>query len=348
MDSHLAERRRSRREFLKVAASAASALCLGPRLGRVWAQTPSASVPVPATGEVPIAWRSLSVKRLPEVKDWLARLEREDRISANRVFRGYVHEFRYALPETMPNAKSIIVLSRPQNVCAVTFRSKGRSADLLIPTGYVDDGFSREALEDHIRRKVLKNPSARLGMTTALPLKTLANRTGLAEHGRNNITFVGASGSFHKLRAFYTDQPMEDHWGPLRMMRLCKGCSICRKACPTGAISETNFIIDVGKCLTLYSELPEPLPAWIDPKAHNALVGCLRCQWTCPANAEVAKSVERLAELSEEETALVLEGGRDSRLQESIIGKLKRFPAAGLFDYFCRNARLAWANLPNT
>ena len=118
-------------------------------------------------------------------------------------------------------------------------------------------------------------------------MKQLAVRSGLAAYGRNNITYIDGFGSFHQLQAFYTDQPLEVHWGKLQMYRLCKGCRICLDDCPTGAIRSSDFVIDPARCITLFNEYPDPLPAWIPASAHNALVGCLRCQLTCPGN-EVA------------------------------------------------------------
>ena len=82
--------------------------------------------------------------------------------------------------------------------------------------------------------------------------------------------------------AFYSEQKLPDHWQVLKMLRLCKGCSICTRECPTGAIHKSSFVINPEKCITLYNELSAPLPDWIPAKAHNALIGCLKCQKTCP------------------------------------------------------------------
>jgi len=335
-----ASSRQSRRDFVKTAASSAALFCFGARFGSP--QAPAK--PSPAPGGPPLKWRSASVKRLPEIKEWLAKLDREKKMSRNKIFRGYIGGFEFDPPKSLPDARSIVVLARPQKIAAVGFRRKGRVVDILIPTGYVDDEVTLDGLKARIARDILKNPAAKLERAR-LPLKTLANRCGLAEHGKNNITFVEGFGSFHALSAFYTDMTMEDQWGPLRMLRECKGCSICLKDCPTGAISESNFVIDVGKCLTLYNEIPEAFPAWLEPKVHHTLVGCLRCQRGCPPNAAGIASIEKLADLSEEESALVLEGGQDKALQESIAVKLKRFLAVTDFPPFFRNARLAWANL---
>ncbi|MEE9378294.1 MAG: hypothetical protein V3V33_09695 [Candidatus Lokiarchaeia archaeon] len=43
-----------------------------------------------------------------------------------------------------------------------------------------------------------------------LPQKTLAVRSGLAEYGRNNITYIPGMGSFHRLTTLYSDFPTEE------------------------------------------------------------------------------------------------------------------------------------------
>ena len=104
-------------------------------------------------------------------------------------------------------------------------------------------------------------------------------------------------------------------------------------------------MVNIGKCITLYNELSDPMPEWIDPVAHNALVGCLSCQYTCPANEEGIKQIEQLAVITEEETELILNGGGDEKLWDSIVKKLNRFPSAQDHEYFSRNLRLVLANM---
>jgi epoxyqueuosine reductase len=187
---------------------------------------------------------------------------------------------------------------------------------------------------------VLRNDTAKLERAT-LPLKLLAARTGLAEYGRNNITFVRGMGSFHRLVAYFTDQPSaRGTWHSVRPMHLCRGCSICTINCPTRAIRPDRFVINAGRCVTLYNELPEPIPPWIPATAHNALVGCTRCQWTCPGNAQAMNRVEKLAELTEAETAMLLSGTNDDALRASVVSKIARNGLAGDIAHLARNLRL--------
>ncbi len=113
--------------------------------------------------------------------------------------------------------------------------------------------------------------------------------------------------------------------------------------CPTHAIpssSEENFVINVGKCITLYNEIDGEFPQWIDPGAHNALEGCMRCQLTCPGNSKSIKLTQRFDDVTEEETKKILEGNPDENLLNALSDKIKMFSrtyASKMFPSFRRN-----------
>lgn len=112
------------------------------------------------------------------------------------------------------------------------------------------------------------------------------------------------------------------------------------KGCPTKCLTEENFVIDVGKCITLYNELPDPLLKWINPKAHNALMGCLSCQYDCPENKAYLNNTDTLEDITEEETKMLLTGGTDKKLQESVKSKLKRIGGSSDLAYIGRNLKV--------
>ena len=87
------------------------------------------------------------------------------------------------------------------------------------------------------------------------------------------------------------------------------------------------------------------MPGWITPGVHHALVGCLKCQFSCPGNAEGIRNISRLAELDEQETNFILEQGTDTTIRQRIISKLSLFPPAQDLPWFSRNLRLALANV---
>lgn len=332
---------RSRRDFLKSMAATGTALYLGSAglLSKAFAN------PASAAAEFQYKLRTVSLEHVAELREWFDKLNTAGRLSTNKTYRKYIGSFEFKAPKALPNARSIVILSMPLRIAAVTFHVKGKAWDVLIPAGYVDDGVRMAAVKTRIAKEVLRDASAKLE-PVRLPLKTLAVRSGLAEYGRNNITFVEGYGSFHQLIGLCTDKVLEDHWRPLKLMRYCKGCSKCVKACPTNCYSDENFVIDIGKCVTLYNELPEPLPGWLPARAHQTLVGCLRCQIDCPPNQDPINNIEKLGDITEEETSMILSDRVDKVLQQSIAAKLKRFPVVEAdFGYFRRNTKLALANV---
>ncbi|MGE5341340.1 MAG: 4Fe-4S double cluster binding domain-containing protein [Candidatus Omnitrophota bacterium] len=328
----------SRRTFIKTMVSAGALLSIGS--SSLFSKTMS-PMTGSESGSFDFKYRTMSVSHLPQLKEWIDTLEKEGKISNNPIYLKYINAFEYQPPKKFPNAQSVIILSIPLKIAVLTVNLKGKKQDILIPTGYVTPEFNLKEIRNYFLNRVMKEKGKRIEVAN-LPLKSLAVRTGLAEYGRNNITFVDGYGSYHMLAALYTDYVFpEDHWGNLKMMRYCRGCHICMNQCPMQCIRRDNFAIDAGKCISLYNELPDPIPSWIDPNVHNALVGCLKCQIGCPANEEVKNNIEKLAELTEPETRLLLEGTPDPKRRQSILGKLKRLSGSDNLAYIARNLKLA-------
>lgn len=330
----------SRREFLRKAAIGSTffAIAASSPLGKLIAGST-----VDGNPDLMYRYSSFSVKHVPEMRDWFDGLRKDKKLGANAVFQSYTG-FKFDPAAILPNARSAIIVARKHGMASVTFRAKGKDIIMIIPSGYWDDGFSIDQAKELLKKDVFNGRDVVLEWSK-LPLKTSAVRSGLAEYGLNNISFVKEFGSYHQLLGFYTDQEMEDQWGPYKTMRYCKGCSICKKACPTKCIRNGEFVIDVDHCLTLYNELPDAFPDWLPESAHHALVGCTKCQWDCPANKPYNNQVDNLAVLTEEETDLILGQAKNEVLQKQIQEKLKKYPSVADFDYFRRNARMALANL---
>jgi epoxyqueuosine reductase len=99
-------------------------------------------------------------------------------------------------------------------------------------------------------------------------------------------------------------------------------------------------VIDVGKCVTLYNEIGGEFPEFIHPEAHNALMGCMKCQAPCPANREVLKRTLRLEDITPEETQAILEGRQSEELLEILAVKLRGYsglPSPEAFPVLRRN-----------
>lgn len=329
----------TRRQFLKRAGGMGAMLCLLDR--RLYPLRMRTMTVMPGKASA-FRFRSVSIRRLGELKAWMDKLGAAGRLSAQKTWRRYIGSFQYAPPPALADARSLIIMATPLRIARIHFLSAGRRQTILIPCGYVDDGNSLDDFKSMLARDGIVPPGEPLERAR-LPLKQLAVRSGLATYGRNNITFVDGYGSFHQLLAFYTRQPLAETWGPLKLLRLCKGCSICRKECPTGAIRESDFIIDPARCITLYNELPEPMPAWIPASAHNALVGCLKCQVPCPGNEDLIRDQWDLGEVPETETDALLYGKIDEPTVKSLKERFQKIFGGDNLDYIARNLKLVLA-----
>ncbi len=224
--------------------------------------------------------------------------------------------------------RSIIVLAMEALPGHVVFEWKRRPVPVVIPPTYT--GFVRRILTAVETLGGWLAPEGFRAKRPRLPMKTLAVCSGLARYGRNNICYVEGIGSFVQLAAAVSDMPCDsDPWVEPKALELCSSCSICRRSCPTGAIPEDRFLLRAEKCLTLHNEDSADFPEWIDPAWHNALIGCMKCQDTCPGNAGVAGKYEDLGAFTEAETGLLLEGTPLEKLPAGTLEKVERIDFAG-------------------
>lgn len=142
-----------------------------------------------------------------------------------------------------------------------------------------------------------------------LPLKRLGVECGLAQYGRNNITYIDGFGSNFSYIAFFSDIEAEhDDWGGVRNAKICSTCNLCVDICPTSAIRKDRFLIDTQRCLAYMNEAPGDFPDWLPADVHHTLYDCLICQRTCPMNKNQTHKVDDSISFSEEETDMLLEG----------------------------------------
>jgi epoxyqueuosine reductase len=215
----------------------------------------------------------------------------------------------------------MLIVAIPQPQIEVVFHLNGKSVPLRIPPTYLH--FSVDAVE-RVLLKILE-PNGYKSCKAQVPEKLLAVRSGLAEYGRNNITYIPGMGSFHRLMAFFSDFPDgEDNWQEETILHRCQSCTACLRACPTGAILKDRFLIRADRCLTFINERPGKFPDWLDSSWHHCLVGCMRCQEACPENRDMLGWMVRKGSFTEEETELLLAGGAaDDRLSREIRKKLE-------------------------
>jgi len=267
--------------------------------------------------------KAISTDRLEQLKEDIMSLRNTGALD-EKVFNDYLVSMKYQVPDDFPEAKSIIVIAVPQPQLRIAFMWKGKRVETVVPPTYA---FAREV--DERMKKVMGGsvaPKVLRLQKTVVPLKTLASRSGLILYGRNNIAYAPKKGSFLRLTAFYTELVCEDDtWGERKMLPMCKTCRNCLKACPNGVIAEDRFLIKVERCLTFLNEqsAEKAFPDWVDPAAHNAIVGCMHCQRVCPYNKSLIASYTDGGEFSEAETAYLLRGEFKGDKAKAMEDKLK-------------------------
>jgi epoxyqueuosine reductase len=267
-----------------------------------------------------ILFRSVLYSRLDEVFNAYAELKK-DGVIHEKVFNTYLAFFDKDAHAKCPNAVSLFITATPQPQLRITFHTRNRVIQGIIPPTYAQfrEGEGAEPI-----LKELLEPRGFSIVRGYVPLKRLAVQSGLAEYGRNNITYMADSGSFYKLAAYYSDFPaFEDTWREPVLMQNCQTCSACQKACPTRALSVDRFAVHAEQCLTFVNELAGTFPKWVQPSWHSCLIGCMQCQAVCPRNAACMTWYDDRAEFSVRETDTILKQTAFMDLPDSTKQKLR-------------------------
>jgi len=253
-------------------------------------------------------------------------------------YQEYLSWFEFKVPESLPGARSLIIIAVPSPQSQAIFKWNGESRALIIPPTYVRYKETTKMVEDYLRS--ILSPEGYNVASARLPLKLLAVRSGLGQYGKNNICYVPGMGSFLQLVAVYSDLPcQEDTWQDAQVMKRCQSCDACRSKCPTGAIPSDRFLLRAERCIPFHNEKQGdvPFPAWMDLSWHNCVIGCLQCQRVCPEDRDFLGWVEGKEEFSEEETSLLLKGVEIDKLPATTVEKLKRLDLIRQFETLPRN-----------
>ena len=244
------------------------------------------------------------------------------------LYDNYLASFDFECHDQLAGARSVIIVSIPQPQVRIMFTREDKSYPVIIPPTYY---FSADDEVANLLKAYLGPQGYKLNKVR-LPDKLLAVRSGLAQYGKNNITYVNGLGSFHRPAVFISDFPCEaDSWREPVVMEHCDKCSACMKACPTAAIGSDRFLLHAERCLTFFNEWPKDFPDWLSPAWHNSLVGCMICQKVCPANKDIVKWIEAGATFDNAETDLILKGVPKERLPRDTHEKLKK---QGMMEYY--------------
>ena len=283
--------------------------------------------------------RIVHAKHIPDLR-YDIRKHHEQNLIYPPLYNEYKEYFEFEPKVDFAQINSLLITAVPQPQLETIFHWNNQRVSLLIPPG---GGYyhGRKIIDQmtELLNQIFKPGGYNIAYAI-LPKKTLAVRSGLAEYGRNNITYIPEMGSFYHLTTFYSDFPIDDvNWQDLRMMNLCNKCSACVRKCPTGAIPTDRFLLRVERCITYHNEQPEgvPFPEWFDPSWHNCLVGCLHCQKVCPANKKIKDWTEPGPIFSEEETKLLLNGRNINNLPKETKKKIEDYDLANYLYVIPRN-----------
>jgi len=281
--------------------------------------------------------RIVSVSHLNQLQKEIENL-RSHAFLDGQFYQDRLSWFNFQIPEDLPKAQSLIVVAVPRPQTRAIFNWNGQRRPLILPPTYTAYDDIAKQVGDFLAKIFDERGYKSTG--TALPLKLLAARSGLVQYGRNNIGYISGLGSFLQLVAVYSDMPCEeDSWQEATMMKSCEECELCRRACPTGAISSDRFLLRAERCIVYHNEKKGdvPFPEWMATSWHNCIVGCMHCQRVCPQNKEIIQWTGEEEEFSEEETALLLEGGQHDKLPAATLRKLERLSLVDYLDSLPRN-----------
>jgi len=271
-------------------------------------------------------WKAamVSVEHLKEAEQWFEKLQADgdlDPAFFGWIRRRYWQNWEFAPPEDFKEAKSVLVIATRQPKLRLRFEINSAPFYTLLPPTYQHDIDKRMTLTASNFMTV----HGRRLREAKLPEKLISVQSGLAGYGRNNIIYIEGWGSFFLPKIYFTDlETANDTWQAVKMLETCEKCRACVKQCPTDAIHAEPFVIDASRCITFLNENPGDFPAWLDPAAHNCLIGCMICQDICPANKPVRDYVLEGPSFTREESRMILEGVEKADLPSSLAEKLEK------------------------
>jgi epoxyqueuosine reductase len=112
-----------------------------------------------------------------------------------------------------------------------------------------------------------------------------AARAGVGFYGKNTLLITRRHGSWVVLGTLVTDVELETT-PPLATD--CGSCTLCIEACPTDALDEPGTL-DATRCLSYWTQSPEPIPEDYREALDSQIYGCDICQDVCPWNRGIER-----------------------------------------------------------
>ncbi len=107
-----------------------------------------------------------------------------------------------------------------------------------------------------------------------------AVRAGIGFYGKNTMLITRRHGSWVVLGTLVTQVEIE---ATPQLELDCGSCRLCIDACPTGALDEPGTL-DATRCLSYWTQAPEPIPDQYRSELGDSVYGCDICQDVCPWN----------------------------------------------------------------
>ncbi len=177
---------------------------------------------------------------------------------------------------------------------------------------------------------------------SVIPLRYAAVQAGLGIFRQNNF-FYGPKGSWYEIDGYLIDQ--EVIYKEKSELKPCSPkCTICRKACPTGALCDV-YTMNPLHCVSFMNTFGDghPVPPTTFAQAGEWICGCDACQDVCPHNrrhdwseGENFPGLDDITELLKPEQMIV---ASDEELRGKVIPKMANHLRDDQTDLLRRMAR---------
>jgi epoxyqueuosine reductase len=114
--------------------------------------------------------------------------------------------------------------------------------------------------------------------------RALAERSGVGFVTESSLLAVPGQGTFVVLGELLLDRELDPEQA---LERRCRGCGACRKACPSGALSEP-FVVEARRCVSYWTQTSGLVPRELRSAMGQWVFGCDRCQEVCPENRQLS------------------------------------------------------------